>query len=117
MKFIADESVDYPIITRLRADGHEVFAIVESSAGISDEQVLEHANQQELVLLTNDKDFGELVYRDKRYTCGIMLFRLAGLNNLQKAEIVAGVIKEHMGELENAFTVISPYNIRIRRRL
>lgn len=117
MKFIADENVDYPIITRLRADGHEVHAVVESSAGITDEQVLEQANQQEMVLLTNDKDFGELVYRDKRYTCGIMLFRLAGLSNLRKAEIVAGVIKEHMGELEKAFTVITPHNIRIRRRI
>lgn len=68
-------------------------------------------------MLTSDKDFGELVYRDKRYNCGIVLLRLAGLSNSEKTEIVASVVKDHASELENAFTVISHHNLRIRPRI
>jgi len=53
MRFVADENVDLPIITRLRKDGHEVQAVIEMSAGISDDQVLKRANQQGVVLLTS----------------------------------------------------------------
>jgi predicted nuclease of predicted toxin-antitoxin system len=91
--------------------------VIELSAGISDEEVLRLANEKGVVLLTGDKDFGELVYRDNRFACGIVLIRLAGLSNKEKAEIVANVIREHGGELENAFTVISHKNLRIRPRL
>jgi predicted nuclease of predicted toxin-antitoxin system len=117
MRFVADENVDQPIIARLRNDGHEVHAVIEMSAGISDDEVLKQANQQGVVLLTGDKDFGELVYRDKKYNCGIVLIRLAGLSNDEKGEIVANVIQDHAGELENAFTVISHRNLRIRPRI
>jgi predicted nuclease of predicted toxin-antitoxin system len=117
MKFVVDENVDLPIIARLRNDGHEVYAVIEVSAGISDDEVLKQANKQGVVLLTSDKDFGELVYRDNRYSCGIVLIRLAGLSNIEKAEIVASVIQDHSAELENAFTVISHRNLRIRPRI
>jgi len=79
--------------------------------------VLKQANQHGVVLLTADKDFGELVYRDRRYTCGIVLIRLSGLTMAEKIEIVANVINEHASELENAFTVISKRNLRIRPRI
>ena len=117
MKFVADENVDLPLIARLRKDGHDVYAVFEMSAGISDEEVLKQANQQGVVLLTGDKDFGELVYRDRRYTCGIVLIRLSGLTTTEKVEIVANVINDHASELENAFTVISQRNLRIRPRI
>ena len=66
MKLCADESVDRQIIERLRSDGHEVHYIAELDPGVSDEVVLESANQQQAPLLTADKDFGELVYRQRR---------------------------------------------------
>jgi predicted nuclease of predicted toxin-antitoxin system len=66
MNFVADESVDQPIVTRLREEGHKVWAIVEMEPSVSDEAVLEIANQQGMVLLTGDKDFGELVFRDRQ---------------------------------------------------
>jgi predicted nuclease of predicted toxin-antitoxin system len=117
MKFVADENIDLPLIARLRKDGHNVYAVIEMSAGISDDEVLKQANEQGVVLLTADKDFGELVYRDRRYTCGIVLIRLSGLTTIEKVEIVANVVTKHGNELENAFTVISPRNLRIRPRI
>ena len=52
MKFVADENVDLPILARLRNSGHEVYAVAEMSAGVSDDEVLKQANQQGVVLLT-----------------------------------------------------------------
>ena len=117
MKFVADESVDQPIVTHLREKGHTVLAIVELEPGISDETVLSIANEQKTVLLTGDKDFGELVFRDHQYAFGIVLIRLAGLSASEKAEIVASVVKTYESKLDQSFTVISSNNVRIRSRL
>lgn len=63
MKFLADESVDYQIVDRLRQDGHEIWYVAEMEPGISDDAVLDEANKKMAILLTSDKDFGELVFR------------------------------------------------------
>ncbi|RME48401.1 MAG: hypothetical protein D6796_06310 [Caldilineae bacterium] len=117
MNFVADESVDYPIVAHLRQEGHTVLAIVEMEPGITDETVLEIANRQGMVLLTGDKDFGELIFRDRRHTFGTVLIRLSGLTATAKAEIVASAVKEYGEKLIGTFAVISTNNIRIRSRL
>jgi predicted nuclease of predicted toxin-antitoxin system len=80
MNILADESVDQPIVERLRADGHDVLAVVEMAPGLPDEDVLTLANQRGAVLLTADTDFGELVFRQHRLATGVVLIRLAGLS-------------------------------------
>ena len=63
MRIVADENVDWPVIQRLREDGHEVVAILETEPGSSDHDVLDSANVSRAILLTADRDFGELAYR------------------------------------------------------
>ncbi len=104
-------------MTHLREAGHTVLAIVEMEPSISDEAVLEIANQQGMVLLTGDKDFGELVFRDRQHAFGIVLIRLSGLTAIAKAEVVVSAVKEHGDKLAHAFAVISSNNVRIRSRL
>lgn len=83
--------------------------------GIEDAAVLERANERLALLLTGDKDFGELVYRDKLLTAGgVILVRLAGLLAETKAEIVSAAIREHGAEFAQRFGVISPGRVRIR---
>jgi len=117
MKFVADESVPQPVIARLRKDGHENLAVIEMKPGISDDKVLGLANQEGVVLLTGDKDFGELVFRNRQYAFGIVLIRLSGLPSQEKSDIVARVVSQHAEELEHAFTVVSARNVRIRPRV
>jgi predicted nuclease of predicted toxin-antitoxin system len=116
MNFVADESVDQPIVERLRAEGHDIWAVVEEERSISDDRVLEVTNQQRRVLITGDKDFGDMVFRDRRFTLGVVLVRLAGLSAALKAQIVATAVREHAQELPENFTVVAPNSIRIRRR-
>ena len=101
MDCLVDEGVDRQIVDQLRQDGHSVLYIAEMAPGIADDEVLEIANERGALLLTSDKDFGELVYRQERLTSGVILLRLAGLSPTRKAEIVASAIGQHSEELPN----------------
>lgn len=114
-EILSDESVDRQVVDRLRLDGYEVWYVAELEPGISDDLVLSRANQEMAILITADKDFGELIYRQKQISKGVVLTRLAGLSPGQKAELVSTAISQHLPELENAFAVIVPGSIRIRR--
>jgi len=115
MNFLADESVDQAIVARLRQEGHHVVYVAELQPGISDEEVLRLANQATALLLTADKDFGEMVFRQGSHVHGVVLVRLAGLSPARKAETVARAVREHMVELPRAFAVVMPGVLRIRR--
>lgn len=115
MKFLGDENLDWQIVERLRLDGHEVLYVVEMQPGIPDDEVLNLANNESAILLTSDKDFGELVFRLRRIAAGVVLIRLFGLASNDRAEIIANAINEHVDELLGAFTVISSKSIRIRK--
>jgi len=117
VKVLADEGVDRPIVERLRQSGHQVWYVAEMEPGISDDVVLDLANRERAILLTADKDFGELVFRQGRMTRGVILIRLAGISSARKAEIVASALAAHGGEMEQAFTVITPGAVRIRHRV
>jgi predicted nuclease of predicted toxin-antitoxin system len=115
MKFLADENMDVAIVERLRQDGHQVWYVVEMEPGIPDDEVLALANREGAILITADKDFGELVFRLRYLATGIILIRLAGLSISVKSDILATTIKEHGSELFSAFTVVAPKSIRIRK--
>ena len=113
MKFFADEGVDLQIVARLRDEGHDVWYAAEDIAGTDDEEILSLANQEERILITRDKDFGELAYRDKKVHAGIVLNRLFELSSERKAELVCKVVREFGEELIGKFTVIQPGKIRM----
>lgn len=117
MTFLADEGVDRQIVERLRLDGHQVVYIAEMSPGITDETVLMESRISESVLITADKDFGELVFRQRQASTGVLLIRLWGLGPAMKAALVSESIQKHGQELAGAFAVLSPGSIRIRREL
>ena len=73
MTFLADEGVDRQIVERLRLDGHQVAYVAEMSPGITDEIVLMESRTSASLLITADKDFGELVLRQRRAWTGVTL--------------------------------------------
>lgn len=114
MNFTADENVDHQIVGYLRKNGHEVLSIAEINPSISDDIVLSKASERNSLLITSDKDFGELIFRQKHLTTGVVLIRLAGLSSSKKAELILSAVKDHNDEMKNLFTVISPGHVRIR---
>jgi predicted nuclease of predicted toxin-antitoxin system len=115
MKFLADENMDAEIVDRLRQRGHQVWYVIEMDPGIADDEVLSLANRENAILITADKDFGELVFRLRRIATGVILIRLAGLSTSVKGDIIIKTIQEHESEIFSAFTVLSPTSIRIRK--
>jgi predicted nuclease of predicted toxin-antitoxin system len=118
VNFLADESVERQIVDRLRQDGHNVLYVAETDAGISDQFVLNWANENFATLITSDKDFGDLVFRDKLFsTKGIILVRLAGLSSLRKAEILSELISSYGEDLWDKVAVVTPGRIRFRTKV
>ncbi len=115
MKFLADEGVDKPIVTQLRTAGFNIDYVLELIPGADDQTVLELAYSQQRILITQDKDFGELVFRLHQPHHGIVLIRLEGYSPHFKAEIVTQFLQQHEAEMLNGFTVIQPNVIRIRK--
>lgn len=116
MNLLADESVERQVVERLRQDGHHVSYIAEMEPSITDDVVLERANEKAALLLTADKDFGELLFSEGRLSSGgVVLLRLAGLSAGRKAEEVSNAFRERGVEFPNCFSVVSPGRVRVRR--
>jgi predicted nuclease of predicted toxin-antitoxin system len=87
MKFLADECCDAALVNALRVDGHDVLYVIESLRGATDEEILSRAFSESCILLTEDKDFGELVYRLQLPTYGCVLMSLTELSRFRVCAI------------------------------
>jgi predicted nuclease of predicted toxin-antitoxin system len=114
MRIVADENVPRQIVEGLRTAGHLVEAIAELSPRADDDEVLARSARSQALLLTQEKDFGELVYRTGRSSHGVLLLRLEGLSPARKTQLVLSVFEEFGSELVGAFAVLTPRQLRIR---
>ena len=116
MTLLADESVERQVVARLREDGFHVLYVAEMEPGVTDDVVLERANHVAALLLTADKDFGELIFREARLAAGgVVLLRLAGLSSERKAEVVSAAFRDRQAEFAHSFSVVEPGRVRTRR--
>lgn len=115
LAFFADESVEKRIVEALRKN-HTVHGGDEITKGAADASVLENAERLKTILLTADKDFGELVYQRQQLHSGIVLYRLHGLPIEEKILLITTSVEKYGTELQHSFTVITPQNIRIRKQ-
>jgi predicted nuclease of predicted toxin-antitoxin system len=115
MRFLLDESADFPLAAFLKQLGHDVTAIAHDyPQALSDLQVLAIAYQEQRILITNDHDFGELLFRRRLPHAGVILFRL-GQEDLQtKQTWLLHVLRYHSESLQH-FMVVTNQKIRIRR--
>lgn len=116
MNFLADESCAAPVIRALRHAGHDVLAIAEIAAGATDEEVLEQAVREQRVLITEDLDFGNLVFARGRPEAGVILVRFRTPGRLAKPASVVEAVSRLGSRLRNAFVVIEPGRVRISPR-
>lgn len=115
MRFLADESCDFAVITALRAAGHDVSAVVEVTPRAKDPAVLALARSEARVLLTEDKDFGLLAYAGGQETAGVLLIRFPANARSALGEAVVSVVGELGDRIAGAFVVIEPGRARVSR--
>ncbi|MGZ3846328.1 MAG: DUF5615 family PIN-like protein [Flavisolibacter sp.] len=114
MTFFADEGLDAPLVELLRQEKYTVIYAAEEMKGASDIEILERADKEKAILITKDKDFGELVIRHRMHSQGVILIRVDRLNIAANRLWVLRLINRHTLELEYSFTVIEEDKIRIR---
>jgi len=108
---IAGTRVTVELILEKLAAGESIQQILDAYP----RTVLAESRNSASVLITADRDFGELVFRNRQVSAGVLLIRLLGLRPAVKADLVSNAIREHAQELPGAFTVLSPGSIRVRR--
>jgi predicted nuclease of predicted toxin-antitoxin system len=115
MRFLADENFPLDSVRRLRDEGHDVLAAAESLPGSRDEAVLSLAAREGRVLLTFDRDYGELIYRrELPAPLGVVYLRFIPQGSQQPAEIVLGLEEIEDMRLDGLYTVVDPPKIRQR---
>jgi predicted nuclease of predicted toxin-antitoxin system len=114
MRFLLDESAELRIAPALRDDGHDVTTVVhDHSASLTDREVLRIANDERRILITNDRDFGELVFGHKLPHAGIVYFRLPlDTTADQKTRWLRRILTDHADAL-GRFIVVTPGGIRV----
>lgn len=115
MHWLADECVAAPLVAFLRAGGHDVLYIAESTFGLSDADVIALALQQKRLLLTEDKDFGDLVFRREHAVPGVVLMRIDAENLSLKATRLVAAFNRYGKGLFGRYTVIEGGRLRSRR--
>lgn len=115
MKFLLDANVEFRIATFLTSLGHDVKTIAHDyPASLTDHEVLALAVQEQRMLLTNDRDYGELIFRQHLNHCGIIYFRLKNSQDIaEKTQWLATVLKLHTNNL-TAYFVVTQHGIRVR---
>jgi predicted nuclease of predicted toxin-antitoxin system len=113
MKFLVDECVDHRVVDWLRNQSHDVASIIEVSSGISDNQVLDKAFSENRILVTMDKDFGDIVFRGNQDHSGIILLRASSWEIEGVTALLNNVLVQHSHELDNNFIVATEQSIRI----
>jgi predicted nuclease of predicted toxin-antitoxin system len=114
MYFLANENFPLDAIEALKAQGHDVAWVHTDAPGSSDEQVLAYANREKRILLTFDKDFGELAFHTGlKADCGIMLFRVPTPSSRDLANTVVAVVQSRQDRVGH-FTVADEHHIRMR---
>jgi predicted nuclease of predicted toxin-antitoxin system len=115
MRFLLDESADFPLARFLRELGHDITAIAHDYPhALKDSEVLSIAVAERRILITNDRDFGELIFRRQLSHAGVILFRLSTEDIQIKKDRLTYVLTNHSQDLGD-FIVISDQRIRVRR--
>jgi predicted nuclease of predicted toxin-antitoxin system len=115
LRFLADESCDFAVVRALRAEGHDVDALSERTSRSLDRDVVQQAARERRVLLTEDKDFGWLVFASQEGSAGVVLMRYPAHARSQLASDVMRLVREHASELPGAFVVLEPGQVRVSR--
>jgi predicted nuclease of predicted toxin-antitoxin system len=113
VRFLADESCDFAVVRALRAAGHDVVAVAEKTSGSGDSDVIEFARRDDRVLLTEDKDFGQLVFSALAGSAGVVLIRYPTNVRDRLAGDVVRLAERSATRLQGAFVTLSPGRVRI----
>jgi predicted nuclease of predicted toxin-antitoxin system len=113
MRFLADESCDFRVVRALRDAGHDVTAVIEIAPGADDTAVIQMAVHERRIFVTEDRDFGQLVYAAAKPTPGVILMRFPSTARAKLPTMIVEVVANHAESLGERFIVLQPGRIRL----
>ena len=115
MRFLVDECTGPTVARWLRNQGHEVFSVYEEARGMDDNDIIQKAFAENWMLVTNDKDFGEKVYRERHPHRGVIILRLRDERAVSKIDALRRLLEFYADELSNRFIVVTDTQVRFAR--
>jgi predicted nuclease of predicted toxin-antitoxin system len=115
VRFLVDENGGLVLPNWLRSQGYEVFSVYESARGIDDDEVIQKAFDENWILISSDKDFGNKVFREHREHRGVILLRLENESSANKIALLQRLLAEYPEQLSDNFIVLTEKLIRFAR--
>ncbi len=113
IKFLADVNVEKPLVDYLTKQGYDIKWLPDYNREMSDEDLLRLANQEKRIFITNDKDFGDLIFLQKKLSAGTILFRVKGQKSEEKIKLLKKLLMGYGDRLLDHYVVITKLKIRI----
>jgi predicted nuclease of predicted toxin-antitoxin system len=111
LSFLADENISRYLVTLLREQGYHVSWIRELKKGTSDLSIIEMAAKEDLIIITNDKDFGYLIFKQRLKCPGLILIRI---DEIGQGNVILAILQKYRHKLKNHFTIITDKKVRFR---
>jgi len=115
MRFIVDECFGPVVVAWLRGEGHDVISIYQVARGAIDEDILAWATRDDRVLITLDKDFGDLVFRDRLPHRGVILLRLDDETSANAIRVLSNLLAGYADQIDHHFVVVTEMSVRVHR--
>jgi predicted nuclease of predicted toxin-antitoxin system len=117
MRFLVDECTGPQVAQWLRDQNHDVFSVYDQARGIADDDIIDKAYRENWILITNDKGFGEKIYREGRPHRGVIFLRLEDERAFIKIETMRRLLEGYADQLANRFVVATENRIRFAKNL
>ncbi len=112
MRFLVDECTGSRVAQWLRNENYEVFSVFDESRGMTDDEILVKAFSENWILITNDKDFCEMVFRERRKHCGVVFLRLEDERATNKIDVLRRLVENYSEKLPEQFVVATETKVR-----
>jgi predicted nuclease of predicted toxin-antitoxin system len=112
MRFLVDECAGPALANWLSSNGHEVYSVYHESRGLTDESLILKALSESWIIVTADKGFGEMIYKEHRVHCGTILLRLRNERPAAKISAVSRLLDDYANQLEGRFVVVTEDRVR-----
>ena len=116
MRFLVDECTGPAVAEWLQAQGHEVFSVYDSARGMDDNDIVQKAFEENWILITNDKDFGDQIYHEHKSHHGVILLRLDDEKAKVKIKVLKQLLNSYAARLPDQFVVTTEEKVRFARQ-
>jgi predicted nuclease of predicted toxin-antitoxin system len=116
MRFLVDECAGPAVSEWLQTQGHEVFSVYDSARGMDDNDIIQKAFEENWILITNDKDFGDQIYHEHKPHHGVVLLRLDDERAKNKIAVLKKLLASYSDRLPNQFVVATEEKVRFAKQ-